>query len=139
MSIATPFEAAMAPLFAHPDLAERRADSTSRAVIDAIVDHGISSTADAEWLVEVDLIRERHAAAWSDFVTRSLVDFAVWQSRPTGRIDQALGDWLLALLSPARPETRRAVLLGVIREAESVPSRLPETLMRDGVARAMLV
>jgi hypothetical protein len=120
-------------------LMERRGDQFTRAVIDGIKEHGVSACEDAEWLLEVDVIRKDRDDGWKDFVSSSIVEFAVWQCRPTGRIDQTTADWLLRALANAQADTKRSVLFGVIREAESAPSILAETLMRDGMARAMLV
>jgi hypothetical protein len=120
-------------------LVERRNDRFTRAVVDGIREQGIGSCEDAEWLLEVDVIRKERDDGWKDFVSSSVVEFAVWQCRPTGRIDQTTADWLLRALANAQADTKRSVLFGVIREAESAPPLLAETLMRDGMARAMLV
>jgi hypothetical protein len=120
-------------------IAERRSDRFTRSVIDGIRENGVGSCEDAEWLLEVDIIRRERDDVWRDFVSSAVIEFVVWQCRPTGRVDQPTAEWLLRALSNAQPDSKRAILFGVIREAESAPPVLAETLMRDGMARAMLV
>jgi hypothetical protein len=120
-------------------IAERRSDRFTRAVIDGVRENGIGTCEDAEWLLEVDIIRRERDEVWRDFVSSSVVEFVVWQCRPTGRVDQTTAEWLLRALANAQPDSKRSILFGVIREADSAPPVLAETLMRDGMARAMLV
>ena len=63
---------------------------------------GIPSHAVADALLALDrtLVAD---PAWADFLTPSIVDFAVWGLRPTGVINAETANWLLTALTIGEP------------------------------------
>ena len=58
--------------------------------------------------------------AFADYLVATVVDFVVWQSRPTGIVDRATAHWLMASLAAGEgpTPTARRIAFEIVREAE---------------------
>src|SRR4028119_1525382 len=85
---------------------------------------GIPSHAVADALLALD--RTLNAdPAWAEFLTPSIVDFAVWGLRPTGVINAETANWLLTALTIGEPTpTALRILEEILSEAEEIDPAL---------------
>jgi hypothetical protein len=114
----------------------------SRTIISALI-HGMRvGPMDIAWLrrevfADGDVSREaadelfaveRSAAVkspeWTAFFVEMITDHVVWQSRPTGVVNEAQAEWLIARADEARSVNALAVLVNVLAEAHRVPQWL---------------
>ena len=80
---------------------------------------------DAEALFELDrTICETHDG-WTAFFVETVTDYIVWQSRPTGLVNGAQAEWLLAQADAGCTLNAFAILVNVLAEADRVPAWLP--------------
>jgi hypothetical protein len=80
---------------------------------------------EAEALFELDrVIAEKHDD-WTSFFVETVTDYIVWQSRPTGLVNGAQAEWLLAQADAGRTLNAFAILVNVLAEADRVPAWLP--------------
>ncbi|MFN3892866.1 MAG: hypothetical protein ACK4MV_20910 [Beijerinckiaceae bacterium] len=80
---------------------------------------------EAEALFELDRdIADKHEE-WTAFFVETVTDYIVWQSRPTGLINGAQAEWLLAQADIGCTLNAFAVLVNVLAEADRVPAWLP--------------
>ena len=86
---------------------------------------GIMTREEAEILIELDRNCARADAAWGEYLIAALVDFVVWGSRPTGRIDADTARWLVGALSRGgRTKTALAIARGALQECEEADRAL---------------
>jgi hypothetical protein len=114
--------------FASRVLKTKRMDAGDRKTLQRVIfSDGVRSRVEAEVLVQLSRAVKPVDPAWADFVVASIVDFAVWGSRPTGAIDQDTANWLIAVLSEggATPLTRR-IAREITKEAQNVDARFAE-------------
>lgn len=62
---------------------------------------------------------------WTSFFVETVTDYIVWQSRPTGLVNGAQSEWLLAQADLGRTLNAFAILVNVLAEADRVPAWLP--------------
>lgn len=80
---------------------------------------------EAEALFELDhAVADKHDD-WTSFFVETITDYIVWQSRPTGLVNGAQAEWLLAQADTGRTLNAFAVLVNVLAEADRVPAWLP--------------
>jgi hypothetical protein len=111
--------------FASRVLKTKRMDESDRTTLQRIIfSDGIRSRVEVEVLLQLSRAVKPVDPAWADFVTTSIVDFAVWGSRPTGYVDQDMANWLIAVLSDggATPLTRR-IAREIAKEAQHADRR----------------
>ncbi len=74
---------------------------------------------------------------FADVLLAFCVDFSVWESRPTGRIDRDKAHWLVTTLSAGDGPTPLAqkIAFEVVREAESCDEALVSFALRKADAR----
>ena len=114
--------------FASRVLKTKRMDESDRTTLQRIIfSDGVRSRVEVEVLLQLSRAVKPVDPAWADFVTTSVVDFAVWGSRPTGYVDQDTANWLIAVLSDggATPLTRR-IAREIAKEAQNVDRRFTE-------------
>ena len=80
--------------------------------------------ADAEALFSIEREAET-CEEWTAFVVEAITDLVVWQARPTGVIDAANADWLMAQADSTRSINCFALLVNVLAEAHRIPAWLP--------------
>jgi hypothetical protein len=83
---------------------------------------GSIDRAEAEALFDLERSALSRCDAWTSFFIQAVTDHVVWGERPTGRLDEAQADWLLAQVDATRTPTAFAILVSVMDEAQTVPS-----------------
>ena len=77
---------------------------------------------EAESLFDLERAALSRCDAWTAFFIQAVTDHVVWGARPTGRLDEAQANWLLAQVDATRTPASFAVLVNVLDEAQSVPA-----------------
>lgn len=87
-------------------------------------------------LIALDRAVSAKSPLWADFLTALVVDFAVWECRPTGVIDADKAHWLATTLAAGDgpTATARRIAFEIVREAESCDEALVSFAMRKGDA-----
>jgi hypothetical protein len=88
-------------------------------------------------LVALDRAVADKSPLFADVLLAFCVDFSVWESRPTGRIDRDKAHWLVTTLSAGGGPTPLAqkIAFEVVREAESCDEALVSFALRKADAR----
>jgi hypothetical protein len=88
-------------------------------------------------LVALDRAVADKSPLFADVLLAFCVDFALWESRPTGRIDRDKAHWLVTTLSAGDGPTPLAqkIAFEVVREAESCDEALVSFALRKADAR----
>lgn len=88
-------------------------------------------------LVALDRAVSDKSPLFADVLLAFCVDFSVWESRPTGRIDRDKAHWLVTTLSAGDGPTPLAqkIAFEVVREAESCDEALVSFALRKADAR----
>lgn len=86
-----------------------------------VLPEGIAGRDEADMLIALDRAVTRADAAFGDFLTASIVDFAVWGERPTGYVDPEIAHWLVGSLRNGIGPTPLAARIAreVVREAQA--------------------
>jgi len=97
-----------------------------------VLPNGIESRDEADVLIALDRAVYDKDEGWAPFLIQAVVDFVVWSSRPTGRVERDTAEWLVSSLGCGSGPTRNAVAIAfeVIREAESSDEALVAFVMR---------
>jgi len=77
---------------------------------------------EADALFMVDAAPVTKCAEWTEFLVEAMTDHVVWQSRPTGVLSSAQGEWLLAKADASMSISALAVLVHILAEADRVPA-----------------
>lgn len=77
---------------------------------------------EAEALFDLERAALSRCDAWTGFFIQAVTDHVVWGARPTGRLDEAQAEWLLAQVDATRTPASFAVLVNVLDEAQAVPA-----------------
>ena len=85
-------------------------------------------------LVALDRALPESCAAFKDYLVALSVDYAVWESRPTGVIDRDKAHWLVTTLSAGDGPTATAqrIAFEIVREAERCDEALLGFALRRG-------
>jgi hypothetical protein len=75
----------------------------------------------AEELFAVERSDAIKAAAWTEFFVELITEHIVWQSRPTGIVDEAQAAWLIEQADEAASAGALAALVNVLAEAHRAP------------------
>ena len=88
-------------------------------------------------LIALDRAVPETCAAFADYLVALVVDFAVWESRPTGVIDRDKAHWLVTTLSAGEGPTQTAqrIAFEIVREAERCDEMLLGFALRKGAAK----
>ena len=97
-----------------------------------VLPNGIESRDEADVLIALDRALHDKDEIWSPFMVQAVVDFVVWSSRPTGRVDRDTAEWLTASLGCGTGPSATAVRIAfeIVREAESSDEELVAFVMR---------
>jgi hypothetical protein len=89
-------------------------------------------------LVALDRAVADKSPLFADVLVALAVDFAVWESRPTGMIDRDKAHWLVTTLSAGEGPTPLAqkIAFEIVREAEACDEALVSFALRKADARA---
>jgi len=112
--------------FARRVLRTKRMDAGDRQTLERVIfSDGVRSRMEAEILLQLAGTIEEPDPAWTDFVVAAIVDFVVWGERPTGYVDPASAQWLIAVLSEGvRADLARRIAREISAEAQDVDPRL---------------
>ena len=96
-----------------------------------VLPNNLTSREEAEVLVSLDRAVLRKCEMWNDAFVRLLVDFAVWASRPTGKIDREMATWLVTTLGAGAGPTQNGInaAFEIVREAQQVDDVLTAFVM----------
>lgn len=88
-------------------------------------------------LVALDRAVADKSPLFADVLLAFCVDFSVWESRPTGKIDRDKAHWLVTTLSAGDGPTPLAqkIAFEVVREAEACDEALVSFALRKADAR----
>ena len=88
-------------------------------------------------LVALDRAVADKSPLFADVLLAFCVDFAVWESRPTGRIDRDKAHWLVTTLSAGEGPTATAQRIAneIVREAEHCDETLLAFAFAKGAAK----
>lgn len=88
-------------------------------------------------LVALDRAVADKSPLFADVLLAFCVDFSVWESRPTGRVDRDKAHWLVTTLSAGDGPTPLAqkIAFEIVREAESCDEALVGFALRKADAR----
>jgi hypothetical protein len=102
-----------------------------------ILRDGLVSREEADALVALDRAAVPADGSWAEFLVETIVEFAVWTSRPTGYIDRDTARWLVTTLSGRGGPTATAARIAfeIVREAETVDETLLAFVMRGAKHR----
>jgi hypothetical protein len=103
-----------------------------------ILADGIESRDECDVLIALDRAVGDKSAAWSAFVIQAVVDYVVWTSRPTGKVDRETAQWLTTSLSAGTGPTNVALAIAfdVVRECERADEILVTFVMQWARGRA---
>lgn len=96
-----------------------------------VLPNGVETRDEADLLIALDRAVAEKDCAWSAFVIQAVVDFVVWTSRPTGRVDRETAEWLVGSLGCGSGPTdvAMAIAFEAIRESEAADERLVAFVM----------
>ncbi|WNJ92831.1 hypothetical protein [Bosea sp. 685] len=85
-------------------------------------------------LVALDRAVPEACAAFADYLVTLTVDYAVWESRPTGIIDRDKAHWLVTTLSAGDgpSATAQRIAFEIVREAQRCDEALIGFALRKG-------
>lgn len=88
-------------------------------------------------LIALDRAVSAKSPRFADLLVALTVDFAVWESRPTGLVDSDKAHWLVTTLSAGDGPTPTAQKIGfeIVREAQASDEALISFALRKGDAR----
>jgi hypothetical protein len=91
-------------------------------------------------LVALDRAVPQSCAAYADYLVALVVDFAVWENRPTGVIDRDKAHWLVTTLSAGEGPTAAAqrIPFEIAREAEHCDEALIAFAFARGAAKDVI-
>ena len=97
-----------------------------------VLPNGIETRDEADLLIALDRALPEKDESWHGFMIQTVVEFVVWSSRPTGRVDRETAEWLIASLGcgTGPSETAVAIAFEVVREAEGSDEALVAWVMR---------
>ena len=75
----------------------------------------------AEELFAVERARIDKAPEWTDFFVQMVTDYALWQARPTGALNETQAEWLLEQADSCMTLNALAILVNVLGEAHRAP------------------
>lgn len=91
-------------------------------------------------LIALDRAVPQACPAFGDYLVMLVVDFAVWENRPTGVIDRDKAHWLVATLSVGDGPTATAqrIAFEIAREAEHCDEMLLAFAFAKGAAKSVV-
>jgi len=78
----------------------------------------------AEALFAIERSNIEKCPEWTEFLVEMITEHVVWQSRPTGVVNESQAEWLIARIDECRSMGALAALVNVLTEAHRVPQWL---------------
>ncbi len=82
---------------------------------------GVVTREAAEELFAVERAEIAKAPEWTDFFVELITDYALWQARPTGLLNETQAEWLLEQADSCMTVNALATLVNVLGEAHRAP------------------
>lgn len=82
---------------------------------------GLVTREAAEELFAVERADIEKAPEWTDFFVEIVTDYALWQARPTGALNETQAEWLLDQADSCATINTLATLVNVLGEAHRAP------------------
>ena len=82
---------------------------------------GTVSQDEADVLFDLERAARPRCPEWGEFFVETIVDFLLWQQRPSGVLNEAQAEWLIAQTDRTATLTAFAVLVAVLEEAHRTP------------------
>ena len=82
---------------------------------------GVVTREAADELFAVERADIEKAPEWTDFFVEMVTDYALWQARPTGVLNEAQAEWLLEQADSCMTVAALATLVNVLGEAHRAP------------------
>mgnify|MGYP003393454604 FL=1 len=103
---------------------------------DVVVDGSINRDV-IDVLIALDRAVSESCSAFADYLVALVVDYAVWESRPTGVIDRDKAHWLVTTLSAGDGPTVTAqrIAFEIVRVAERCDEALLGFALRKGTSK----
>jgi len=103
---------------------------------DVIVDGSVNRDV-IDVLIALDRAVSDSCSAFADYLVALVVDYAVWENRPTGVIDRDKAHWLVPTLSAGDGPTVTAqrIAFEIVREAERCDEALLGFALRKGTSK----
>jgi hypothetical protein len=86
---------------------------------------GVVSREEADALFDLERAARPEAEEWGEFFVETIVDYLLWQQRPSGVLNEAQAEWLIAQVDRTRTLAAFAVLVAVLEEAHRTPIWFP--------------
>ncbi|HEV7258253.1 MAG TPA: hypothetical protein VGN82_10765 [Bosea sp. (in: a-proteobacteria)] len=104
-----------------------------------ILDDAVLTRDAIDVLIALDRAVPERCEAFGEYLVQLVVDFAVWQNRPTGVIDRDKAHWLVTSLSAGEgpTATARRIAFEIVREAERCDELLIGFALNKGIAAPM--
>ncbi len=118
--LATALDRGRAAVMEAASRGEITADDVARLRRDIFSDGAITRD-EADALFALEKAATRKCPAWTAFLVEAITDHVVWQSRPTGVVNESQGEWLIARADESASLNGLAVLVNVMAEAHRVP------------------
>ena len=103
-----------------------------------ILDDAVLTRDTIDVLIALDRAVPERCEAFGDYLVALVVDFAVWQNRPTGLVDRDKAHWLVTTLSAGEGPTRtaRRIAFEIVREAERCDEALLGFALDRGTSKS---
>lgn len=90
-------------------------------------------------LIALDRALPKTSPVFSNYLVALVVDFAVWESRPTGMVDREKAHWLVTTLSAGEGPTATAqrIAFETVRESQSCDEALVGFALRKGAGKSV--
>ena len=82
---------------------------------------GVVTREAAEELFAVERADIEKSPEWTDFFVEMVTDYALWQARPTGALNETQAEWLLEQADSCMTVNALAALVNVLGEAHIAP------------------
>jgi hypothetical protein len=82
---------------------------------------GAVSREAAEELFAVERAGVARTPEWTELLVEMITEHVVWQSRPTGVVDEEQAEWLIELADSCASANALALLVNVLSEAQRAP------------------
>jgi hypothetical protein len=82
---------------------------------------GVATREQVEELFAVERSDIAKAPEWTDFFVETVTDYALWQVRPTGVLDEGMAEWLMTEADSCMTVGALATLVNVLGEAQRAP------------------
>ena len=92
-----------------------------RALRRDVFSHGRVSRDEADAIFALEASNAAKCPEWTGFFVETITDHVVWDSRPTGVVNESQGEWLIARADVCASVNALAVLVNVLAEAHRVP------------------